>query len=155
MRRTLLVSTALSTILMAPLRAQDSVDRSPRCEVLVTGGGSTTSYVDGVPVGPSPDAGPNMSVHGDTISILGVVDVANSASRLSGSCGVNGHEVSLILQQVSRNVDWVAHATHPESYRAVYPGVDPGEYRVSMKWRLSPDSLVPIRDATVRVREQR
>jgi hypothetical protein len=155
MRNPLLLVTVLASTLITPLSAQGSVETSSRCEVIVRGGGSTTSYVDGVPVGPSPEAGPNISVRGDTISISGVVDVANSATMLRGSCSIEAHEVSLILWQARHDVDWVAHAMHPESYRAVYPAVDPGQYQVSVKWRLSLDSLTPMRDSTVRVSGRR
>ena len=145
-RHALIVHTVLTSFLAAPLRAQDTVKGSLPCQVFVSASGHTTSYIDGVPVGPSPETGPNVSVSADTISVSGVIEVANSATELKGSCSVKGREASLILWPARRNVDWVAHATHPESYRAVYPAIGPGQYLVSVKW---PDSLTSLRDSVV------
>jgi hypothetical protein len=148
-RRTLIVHTVLTSILAAPLLAQTAVEGSLPCQVFIPAGGHTTSYIDGVPIGPSPEAGPNVSVRSDTISISGVIEVANSATELKGSCSIKGPKLSLILWPARRNVDWVAHATHPESYWAVYPATGPGQYLVSVKW---PDSLTSLRDSVVVVR---
>lgn len=124
--------------------------RASSCKLTVDGGGQTTRFVDGVPVGPSPEAGPNVTVRQDSLLVSGVVEMANSVSHLQGSCGLAGGKITVLLWR-ARSGTTVLHMTHPESYRAHVSPLTPGQYRVFLGWKVSADSVHVMLDTNVTV----